>query len=141
MKRLFSMVAVITLLALPVVAGEARYGRALELDKTTSIADILANPGEYEGKTVQVRGPVQASCTGMGCWMRLEGDDGHVLLVRSSDESVLVPTDIAGRTAVVEGVVVIEGEGKAPTCPRAGEEGHACPQAKVRLETKGVVLL
>jgi hypothetical protein len=33
-----------TLLTLPALAGESNYGQALELDETTSIADILANP-------------------------------------------------------------------------------------------------
>ena len=133
------------------------FAQALELEETTSIADILANPGDYDGKTVQVKGPIKASCTGMGCWMRLDAGDGQVLLVKSSDETVLVPTkDIVGRTALVEGVVVVEHdhgtssqeegtssqeEAKTPTCAGASEEGHVCPQAKIRLETKGVVLL
>ncbi len=156
MKRLFSTVAIMTLLALPALAGEANYGQALELDETTSIADILANPHNYEGKTVQVKGSVKSSCTEAGCWMRLDAGDGQVLLVKSSDESILVPKDVAGRTAVVEGVVVVEhadaassddtaatsdDTAKAPTCARASEEGHTCAQANVRLETKGVVLL
>ena len=150
MKKLFSMVTIITLLILPAMAGEAKYGEALALEETTSIADILANPGDYDGKTVQVKGPIKASCTGMGCWMRLEAGDGQVLLVKSSDESVLVPTkDVVGRTALVEGVVVVEHEHgtssteekDTPTCAGASEEGHVCPQAKIRLETRGVVLL
>ncbi len=80
--------------------------------------------------------------TPAGCWMRLDAGDGRVLLVKSSDESILVPKDVAGRTAVVEGVVVLEHDAgastddtaKTLTCTRAREEGHTCAGATVRLE-------
>jgi hypothetical protein len=120
-------------------AGDDGYGAALELEESTAIADILASPHEYEGKVVQVKGPVQEACTAKGCWMRIKSPDGQILLVKSSDETVLVPGDTAGRTAVVEGVVVIE-HGDEPA-ESTEESGHTCAQAEIRLETRGVVLL
>lgn len=86
-----------------------------------------------------MKGPIKSSCTAAGCWLRLDAGDGQVLLVKSSDESVLVPKDIAGRTAMVEGVVELEHDDAASTDDI--KEGHTCAQANVRLETRGVVLL
>ena len=139
MKKLFLTMALARCLTGVVAAGGDGYGAALELEEVTEIAVILASPHEYEGKVVQVKGPVQEACTARGCWMRIESPDGQVLLVKSSNETVLVPGDTAGRTVVVEGVVVIE-HGEEPL-ESSEESGHTCAQAEIRLETRGVVLL
>ena len=139
MRKLFLVLVMAVCLTGVAAAGDSGYGAALELEETTEIAVILASPHEYEGKVVQVKGPVQEACTEKGCWMRIKSPDGQILLVKSSDETVLVPGDTAGRTAVVEGIVVIE-HGDKPA-ESSEESGHTCAQAKIRLETRGVVLL
>jgi hypothetical protein len=129
--------ALLVALCLPAAAGDKAYGAALTLTDTTPIADILDHPGKYKGKTVQVQGTISEMCAHKGCWLRVKDADGKVLLAKSSGDRITVPTDSTGKTVTVEGTVVLEP--KRPT-KDAGEEGHDCATAKIRLETLGVVL-
>ncbi len=128
------------LAASPAWAGDAdepaSFGKPLELESATSITDLLARPHAFEGKLVQVEGKVKEVCAAMGCWLRIDAGEAGTLLARSTGDAVTIPTDSAGRMAVVEGVVQVEHEGETST----EDEGHACPTAVVRLETRGVVL-
>ena len=139
MRKLLLTFLLAAAVAVPAAAGENGYGAALELEEATEIASILASPDDYEGKLVQVKGSVEEACTAKGCWMRIQSPDGQVLLVKSSDETVLVPKDTSGRTVIVEGTVVIE-HGDEPA-ESTEEASHTCAKAVIRLETKGVVVL
>jgi hypothetical protein len=114
------------------------FGQALELDAATPIADLLARPHEFEGKLVQFKGAVKEVCAAMGCWLRIDAGAAGTLLARSGGDQVTIPTDSAGRQAIVEGIVVVEHDGES--ADGASEAGHTCPTAVVRLETRGVVL-
>jgi hypothetical protein len=146
------LAAVLATFLLPAAAGEGTYGQALTLDTTTAIGDILDDPHEYEGALVRVEGSVSAMCVHKGCWLRLEAPDGRLLLTKSTGDKVQVPGEALGRKVTVEGVVVVEhaeDEGKKPHKHHHGEgkgegkgegEGHECATAKIRLETRGVVV-
>jgi hypothetical protein len=147
MLRKTLLAAVLATFLLPAAAGEATtYGQALTLDTTTAIGDILDDPHEYEGSLVRVEGGVSAMCVHKGCWLRLEAPDGRLLLTKSTGDKVQVPKEALGRKVTVEGVVVVdhtEDEGKKPHKHHHGEgkgEGHDCATAKIRLETRGVVI-
>ena len=138
MRRLLLFVSVLAMSAAPSLAGETTFGREPELTEATPIADILSRPHEFEGEVVQVTGNVTAVCQNMGCWLRVGDADGMVLLARSTGDKITIPTDSAGRDVIVEGVVVLEHEGDPRPEPHG--EDHACENAAVRLETRGVTL-
>ncbi|MGE3705606.1 MAG: hypothetical protein AB7I13_10065, partial [Vicinamibacterales bacterium] len=54
-----------------VAAGPTNYGKGVTLAETTALAEVIAKPSQYEGKTVKVEGWVTAVCQEMGCWMAL----------------------------------------------------------------------
>ena len=47
------------------------YGQGVDLEETTSIASILADPDAYIGKTVRVEGGVLDVCPRKGCWIEI----------------------------------------------------------------------
>ena len=136
MRRGLILGAILALFLAPAAAGAGEYGAELTLNETTPIADILADPHHYEGQLVRVEGPVKSVCQGKGCWMRIGEVEGGLLLAKSTGDKVVVPGDCVGRTAIVEGVVVIEQE----TASEESEDGHVCAHDKIRLETAGIIL-
>jgi hypothetical protein len=92
-----------------------------------AVAAVLDKPAQYEGKTVLVEGKVRSACTRKGCWMELAtGTDKKTqgCRVTFKDYSFFVPTDAAGASARVEGVVAVRNV-------EAGEVAH--------LESEGAV--
>jgi hypothetical protein len=136
MRRGLILGAILALFLVPAAAVADEYGAELKLDAATPIADILADPHHYEGQLVRVEGPVKSVCQGKGCWIRVGDVEGGLLLAKSTGDKVLVPGDCVGRTAIVEGVVVIEQE----TASEESEGGHVCAHDKIRLETAGIIL-
>src|SRR5262245_8920998 len=72
------------------------------------VATLVEKPAQFEGKTLLVEGTVRAACTRKGCWMELaptaeKGAQG--CRVTFKDYGFFVPTNSAGATARVEGVV------------------------------------
>lgn len=74
-----------------------------------AVADILARPGEFDGKTVQVSGHVSAMCTHRRAWFAVVADDqsGRQMRVTTAP-AFLVPEDSIGMTARVEGTIETE---------------------------------
>jgi hypothetical protein len=95
------------LLALPASAGET-YGEGVQLETSTSIAELLADPAAFDGETVRVEGFVQDVCPRKGCWMTLAaGPEGDALRIKVEDDVIVFPQDAKGRKAVAEGVVEV----------------------------------
>jgi len=92
-----------------------------------AVSALLDKPAQYEGKTVLVEGTVRSACTRKGCWMELaRGADKKTqgCRVTFKDYGFFVPTDSAGATARVEGVVAVR-------TVEAGEVAH--------LESEGAI--
>lgn len=112
MRLFFVLVAAATLL----LAADAKFGKPLTLDKATPIAAILAKPGDYAGKTVQVKGKITDICKEMGCWLEI-ADENDKRIRFNSHDTIFFPKDSAGRTVVAEGKVV---KGDKPSIDAAG---------------------
>jgi hypothetical protein len=75
---------------------------------TVALAEVLAHPSSFEGKTVAVEAKVRRACQKKGCWMELAAsDEGPGVRVTFKDYGFFVPTDSAGRIARVEGTVKV----------------------------------
>lgn len=75
----------------------------------TKLADVLANPTAFTGKTVRIEAPVTAVCQTKGCWMHL-GEQQPPVMVKFKDYAFFVPKDASGRTTIVEGVMTLKQE-------------------------------
>lgn len=86
------------------------YGKTLGEAESISLDALLAAPDTYAGKNVIVRGVVQRACTRKGCWAELatsRAEGAKRCRVTFKDYSFFVPTDSAGSSARLEGVVEV----------------------------------
>ncbi len=105
--------------------GWTRYGAAFANAERVSLRKVLAEPGNFAGKTVYVEGDVRRACARKGCWMELaeSGDESSpACRVTFKDYGFFVPLDSAGSRARLEAQVQLE-EVKAAHVEHLEEEG------------------
>ena len=97
---------VVTVVALQAQQPQS-YGAGVSLKETTPLAQVIAKPAEFEGKTLRVEGTVTAVCMHMGCWMALTPDasSDSTMLIKVDDGVIVFPPSAKGRRAVAQGVV------------------------------------
>ena len=85
------------------------FGAGVKLSETTPIDTILANPKDWNGKTVRVEGMITDVCPKRGCWMELAGSQpGQKLRFKVTDGEMVFPMDAKGQRATAEGVVAVK---------------------------------
>jgi hypothetical protein len=84
-------------------AAEIKLGKPLTLKQATPVADLLAEPDKYVGKTVQAKGKVTEVCQNMGCWMNLADENGKMVRIKVQDGVIVFPKESVGKTALAEG--------------------------------------
>ena len=86
------------------LAAETKLGQPLTLKETTPIDKLVAQPDQYVGKTVQVRGSVRDVCKKMGCWMELvDPASGKGVRIKVNEGEIVFPKEAVGKTAIAEG--------------------------------------
>ncbi len=110
--------------------GAETFGTAPTLSEVTPIAQLLAKPADFQGKTVRVEGVVTAVCTMMGCWMALAPDDapkGQAVLIKVDDGVIVFPISARGKRATAQGVVqqVATGDAEGQEAAREHAEHQA----------------
>jgi len=53
---------------------------------------------------VKVTGTIEEYCKGEGCWLTLRNPDGEALFVEVKDKAFVLPHNIEGKTASVNGI-------------------------------------
>jgi hypothetical protein len=89
-----------------------RFGAALNsATQSKPLEEVLSNPSGYEGQALTVEGKVRRACSAKGCWMELAKDlnpQSQGCRVTFKDYGFFVPTDSAGASAKVEGVLKLK---------------------------------
>ncbi|NCF39976.1 MAG: DUF4920 domain-containing protein [Planctomycetia bacterium] len=85
--------------------GWNAYGDAQTV-KRTSVP--VASLPEAEGYEIVLEGWVTEVCAVKGCWMRVQDDDGDVVLVRFKDYGFFVPRNARGRRTVIHGTPLVQ---------------------------------
>ena len=121
-------------------AADTTLGSGVTLATATPIADVIANPASFAGKTVRVEGVVTAVCQHMGCWMTLApdgaaGDKPATLRLKVDDGVIVFPVSARGRTAVAQGVIERVGGD-----PDAAEVAANAGAAAYQLKATGAIL-
>jgi hypothetical protein len=119
------------------VAPAAPAAQALKLGEpvtaqVVALSDIAKQPGSFKGKTIATTGKVAAVCQEKGCWMELVDAEGHAN-VRMHGHAFFVPRSSSGKSAKVQGTVVLTKDGKE--CEEMESTG-----AKLELDATGVEL-
>ena len=102
---------------------EQKFGSDLTLAAVTKISDIFANPTSFDGKRVQVQGPIVDVCAVEGCWLAIGSDKEPQTLRFKVDEGTIVfPMSVKGMKAKVEGILLVtKGPGPGVTIQIKGE--------------------
>ena len=80
------------------------FGQPITLTDAVSTGDLLAKPGDFEGKTILVKGSVVDVCQKMGCWMVIT-DGENSLRVTTKAHGFYVRKDGAGSSAMIQGTL------------------------------------
>lgn len=78
------------------------YGKYSEKGDAISVNDLEKKIGDdkYEGK---IKGKVVEVCKAMGCWAKLEREDGSTVMIKVKDHEFAMPVDLVGKVVVAEG--------------------------------------
>jgi len=120
------ILAILTLTSAIGLAADSHLGKPFTIDQPRQIHEILANPDDSAGKTVQVKGKVTAVCQAMGCWMALADPSDATKTIRISveDGDIVFPKDSAGKTAIAEGILTKQELTRDETIAKAKHEAE-----------------
>lgn len=106
--------------------ADSKLGKPLTLDQPSSIQQILQNPGDYAGKTVQIKGKITEVCQMMGCWMALADttDSTQSIRVQVKDGDIVFPKDSAGKIAIAEGTLTKQDLSREQVVAKAKHEAE-----------------
>lgn len=128
------------LLTARIAAADTTLGTGVTLDTATPIADVIAKPAGFAGRTIRVEGVVTAVCEHMGCWMTLapagaSGEKPATLRLKVDDGVIVFPVSSRGKTAVAQGVIE-----KVGADHDAAEVAAASGTASYQLKVTGALL-
>lgn len=135
----------------PQTVGEKAtlYGSPLSDLPGTDFAKLMAEPSQFHGQTIRLSGHVRKACSRKGCWMELAqsaAQGGPGCRVKFKDYAFFVPTDAAGASATLEGLVEVTTvkkeavehyESEGATFVQKAQDGSA---QEVRIVATGVEL-
>jgi disulfide oxidoreductase YuzD len=109
MKQVFSFLIALSAMIF-VNAQEAEsakpgvvYGKISESGMTpvsVNELDKKMTDNKYDG---QIKGKVVEVCKAMGCWAKIQKEDGTTVMIKVKDHEFAMPLDIVGKTIVAEG--------------------------------------
>ena len=106
MKKYFlSVSALCCCVILSLLAAEVKLGKPVDVKQVTKVADLLAKPEQFIGKTVRIEGKITEVCQMMQCWIKVDdGSSKEPMQVKVEDGVIVFPKDGAGKFAVAQGV-------------------------------------
>ena len=104
MARAILAAAILLLGPAASAADVETYGDGVELEETTPIVKILAEPDAFLGRTVRVEGSVLDVCPKKGCWIEIGSSEEHIQ-IKVDDDVIVFPAAAKGRVAAAQGEV------------------------------------
>jgi len=123
----------------PAVPGVV-YGNFSEKGSPVSVNDLEKKIGgdKYEGK---VKGKVVEVCQAMGCWAKLQKEDGSIIMIKVKDHEFAMPKDIVGKTVIAEGEAKMKQTSVAQLKHYAEDAGKSKEEIEKIKEPKTEVLM
>jgi len=102
-----------------------KRGAAIGSATKVSLANVLASPEKFSGKTVMIEGVVVRSCKMEGCWAEIapDKDSAKSVRVKMKDHAFFIPLQSAGSYARAEGTVTVKTLSKAEVDHLVNEDG------------------
>lgn len=116
------------------------YGNFSDKGIPVSVNDLEKKMGndKYEGK---VKGKVVEVCQAMGCWAKLQREDGTTIMLKVKDHEFAMPLDIVGKTVVAEGEAKMKQTSVAQLKHYAEDAGKSKAEIEKIKEPKTEVLM
>jgi hypothetical protein len=80
------------------------YGKKIDANNAIAITEVYELLKSKDTILVKVKAKALASCASKGCWMTLQIDDTNSGFVKMKDYGFFVPTAIANKMVVLEGI-------------------------------------
>lgn len=84
------------------------FGTPIKTDTVKTVSDVLALLETENNIPVVASGAIESYCKGEGCWLALENKGGEPLLVEVAEKAFVLPMNIDGKIATVQGTAVKE---------------------------------
>jgi len=116
------------------------YGNFSKKGKPINVNVLEQKIGEskYEGK---VKGKVVEVCQTMGCWAKLEKEDGSTIMIKVKDHEFAMPKDIVGKTVIAQGEAALKKTSVAQLQHYAEDAGKSKEEIEKIKEPKMEVLM
>ncbi|TAL45844.1 MAG: DUF4920 domain-containing protein [Chitinophagaceae bacterium] len=116
------------------------YGTFSEKGSPVSVNDLEKKIGgdKYEGK---IKGKVVEVCQAMGCWAKLQREDGSTIMIKVKDHEFAMPKDIVGKTVIAEGEAKMKQTSVAQLKHYAEDAGKSKEEIEKIKEPKTEVLM
>jgi hypothetical protein len=116
------------------------YGSISNKGKAINVNELEQKIGEskYEGK---VKGKVVEVCQTMGCWAKLEKEDGSTIMIKVKDHQFAMPKDIVGKTVIAQGEASVNKTSVAQLQHYAEDAGKSKEEIEKIKEPKMEVLM
>jgi hypothetical protein len=148
--KLLSASAVALALSLPALAQNGKaYGKEFKTDKAVAATELSTKIGkDSKLENVVVVGEISEVCQAEGCWMKLKNEAGENIFVKFKDHAFLIPKDLAGHKAYVQGkasrktVSVEDQKHYAEDAGKSDEEIARItePKVELRIDATGVII-
>ena len=133
---------------LPTTPGTT-YGADVKVAGATPVAELPNLLKDSQPQTVKIKGTVTDVCPKMGCWLSLEMPDKSTVFVKMKDYGFFVPTDLKGKTVVMDAEArvlktsVEELRHYAEDARKSQQEIDAikAPKEEIRLTASGITVV
>lgn len=133
---------------LPTTPGTT-YGGTVDVDGALPVNELPQLLKGEQPKMVKVKGTVTDVCPKMGCWLSLEMPDKTSVFVKMKDYGFFVPTDLKGKTVVMDAEAKVlktsveELKHYAQDAKKSQQEIDAikAPKEEIRLTASGITVV
>lgn len=102
MKKLF--IGALALLFANNIEAQNSYGKEFDYKNPITMDELSAKMPDGRKTEATVTAKVESVCQAMGCWMKVAKSNGETMMVKMKDHKFFLPKDIAGKTAIINGV-------------------------------------
>ena len=134
-------------------ANARHFGLPMKIEpcKTVTLASVLREKEQYDGKLIRVSGRVESVCAAKGCWMNITDDgvkDKVFIKFTCPIDGRLIPMEAVGKKAIVEGTVQLATISEAEArhykedagAPKEEIEKIVGPQKVIRMQSAGAAI-
>ena len=124
------------------------FGEKTTAEGAIAASELSSKLTGPEAADVKVTGKVTEVCKMEGCWLRMETDNG-TMLIKMKDHAFLVPLSMNGKTIVADGTATLKETSVAMLKHYAEDAGKTKeeiaaitePKKEITLQAKGILVL